>query len=269
MSLLPRRRWCYGSALLVAAAFAGWCAGMTEPRVILGNEVLRKTAFSQLLGENVAVLTNPSGLFPDTLEHIVDHLHFNTNVTVSAILAAEHGFRGDHQAETGDPDVYVDNATNLTVYSVYRKNQSYIQNILSETNTSVLLVDIQDVGTRLYTFVWTIFDVLEAIAASTVPTPTTESNNHLLTTGRSSPPVKVIVLDRPNPVGGVQVEGPLLNVSCCSSRYGKAPVTHRHGLTVGELVLFFDGVSFNGALTRANVCVVSVRKNVQACARNY
>jgi uncharacterized protein YbbC (DUF1343 family) len=244
--MVSLRSRCSDSALLLAAAFAGWCTALTEPRVILGNEVLRNTAFVQLLGENVAVLTNPSGLFPDTLEHIVDHLHFSTNVTVSAVLAAEHGFRGDHQAETGDPDVYVDNATNLTVYSVYRKNQSYIQNILSETNTSVLLVDIQDVGTRLYTFVWTIFDVLEAIAASTTPTQT-EINNT---------PVSVIVLDRPNPVGGVQVEGPLLNVSCCSSRYGKAPVTHRHGLTVGELALLFDAVSFNGALTQANVRLI-------------
>ena len=138
-----------------------------ESRVILGNEVLRRDSFSALHGERVTILTNPSGIFPDTLQHIVDFLHFDTNVSIAAVLAPEHGFRGDHQAEAGDPDSYIDSSTNLTVYSVYRKNQSDIQGILSRTNTSLLLVDIQDVGTRLYTFVWTMFDVLEAIAVMT------------------------------------------------------------------------------------------------------
>ena len=237
------------------------CAALSAsaaPRVLLGNEVLRQSGFASLANENVAVLTNPSGLFPDTLQHIVDHLHFETNVSVSTVLAPEHGFRGDHQAESGDPDTYVDAATNLTVHSVYRKNRSDIQRVLRETNTTLLLVDIQDVGTRLYTFVWTMFDVLEAIASETArgrhsaqlasDNPAGEVAGRSLWAG-----IKVVVLDRPNPVGGVAVEGPMLNVSCCSSRYGKAPVTHRHGLTVGELALLYDGESFNGTLSRAKV----------------
>ena len=226
------------------------------PRVLLGNEILRNNSFNTLANENVAILTNPSGFFPDSLQHIVDYLHFETSTNITAILAPEHGFRGDHQAESGDPDCYVDNATGLTVHSVYRKNQSEIQQVLRDSNTTLLLVDIQDVGTRLYTFVWTMFDVLAAIASTAnaeEPEAAADGTSPQLSVSSTEPSVKVVVLDRPNPVGGDLVEGPVLNVSCCASRYGKAPVTHRHGLTVGELALFFDGESFNGTLSRANV----------------
>lgn len=202
-------------------------------RVVVGSEVLRQDSFSILKNETVAVLTNPSGLFPDTLLHIVDYLHFQTDVNISIILAPEHGFRGDHQAESGDIDEYIDKATNLTVHSVYKKNVTQIKKILKSYNVTVLLVDMQDVGTRLYTFIWTMFDVMTAIVG--MPDKIT-----------------VIVPDRPNPVNGITIEGPLLNVTCCASRYGKAPVTHRHGLTIGELARFFDGESFNSTLTKSN-----------------
>lgn len=229
-----------------------------QGRVILGNEVLRNQSFGLLAGENVAILTNPSGLFPTDLQHIVDVLHSDSNINISVVLAPEHGFRGDHQAESGDPDSYIDLATGLLVHSVYRKNQSEILTVLHNTNTTMLLVDIQDAGTRLYTFIWTIFDVIKAI--STEYSLLSSENDGMTTQIQQQQSlIKVIVLDRPNPIGGVAVEGPLLNVSCCSSRYGKATVTHRHGLTVGELVLLFDGLSFNNSLSQAGVCNTFLR----------
>ena len=229
----------HAAALVVACIVFG--LNVIESTVVIGNQVLRNSSFELLQGHSVAILTNPSGVFPDTLQHIVDHLHFETDVHIAAILAPEHGFRGDHQAEAGDPDSYIDKATNLTVFSVYRKNTSDIQQILSRCGATLLLVDVQDVGTRLYTFIWTMFDVMMAIANSTVQ--------------NQSKGIEVIVLDRPNPVGGLFVEGPTLNVSCCTSRYGKAAVTHRHGLTIGELARLFDGESFNGTLQRHQVFI--------------
>jgi len=92
----------------------------------------------------------------------------------------------------------------------------------------VILVDFQDVGIRLYTFIWTLFDVMQAAAGL----------------GKASP--TVVVLDRPNPIGGVVVEGPVLNVTCCSSRYGKWPLAHRHGMTTGEMALMFNHEAFGG-----------------------
>ena len=90
----------------------------------------------------------------------------------------------------------------------------------------------QDVGVRLYTFIWTMFDVMEAgfmlnaEVKSSIPSKT----------GRG---VQVLVCDRPNPLGGLLVDGPLLNMSCCSSGYGKSAIPHIHGMTIGELSLLF------------------------------
>jgi len=245
-----------GHFLVLVSVIVAAIVHLVGARVVIGNEILRNTSFSVLKGETVAILTNPSGLFPDSLQHIVDYLHFDTNTNISVILAPEHGFRGDHQAESGDPDSYIDAATNLTVQSVYRKNQSDIQRILTASNTTVLLVDIQDVGTRLYTFVWTMFDVLNAIAA-------------MQPQDENSPSIKIIVLDRPNPVGGVAVEGPILNTTCCSSRYGKSAVTHRHGLTIGELALLFDAQDFNSVLQRNHVRVTRFAPFVLVCAFTF
>ena len=106
--------------------------------------------------------------------------------------------------------------TGLNVSSVYRKSQDEIRKILQENNITKILVDIQDCGVRLYTFVWTLYDVMNA----------TDRN------------ITIVVFDRPNPLGGDIVEGPVLERKLYS-RYGKASVPHRHGLTIGELAKMF------------------------------
>jgi uncharacterized protein YbbC (DUF1343 family) len=73
-------------------------------------------------------------------------------VDLVAVLAPEHGFRGDRQAEHGDEPEYVDPSTGLTVYSVYRRSQSQIRSILLKASATCVLADLQDAGTRLYTF---------------------------------------------------------------------------------------------------------------------
>lgn len=98
--------------------------------------------------------------------------------------------------------------------------------LIIEMNITTVLVDMQDVGVRLYTFIWTMYNVMEA--------------SFSVNAGRASGAVRMVICDRPNPLGGEVVDGPLLNMSCCSSGYGKASITHVHGMTMGELSLLFQ-----------------------------
>lgn len=212
-----------------------------------GLEVLRMDGFSILRGERVAILSNPTGVFSDSLEHVVgwascDYFLISllypnfllADVTspmegldITAIFGPEHGFRGELQAETGDPLFYVDSSTELPVFSVYKMTDEAIRALIVDMNITTVLVDMQDVGVRLYTFIWTMFNVMEAaFMANSVD-------------NKSFRGVKMVVCDRPNPLGGNVVDGPLLNMTCCASGYGKAPITHVHGMTIGELSLLF------------------------------
>lgn len=100
-----------------------------------------------------------------------------------------------------------------------------IKELIVQMNISAIVVDMQDVGVRLYTFIWTMYNVMEASFMANAD-PTFRG-------------VKMVVCDRPNPLGGEAVDGPLLDMSCCASGYGKAPITHVHGMTIGELSLLF------------------------------
>lgn len=209
---------------------------MPGARTTVGVEALRASGWAPLTGLRSAALVHSASALPDTLEHVVDVLAKARGVNLVAILAPEHGFRGDRQAEHGDPKPYVDPETGIWVHSVYRKDSAALARTLS--GLDVVLVDIQDVGTRLYTFVWTLFALMRA--ASTLPAPP-----------------RFLIADRPNPLGGLQVEGPLLNTSCCASRYGLAAVAHRHGLTVGEAARLFAATlaSSNASRPVLNVSV--------------
>lgn len=202
-----------------------YAANKQGSRVRVGIEVLRSHDYSDLVGQRVAILSNPTGVFPDTLRHIVDVTASNSGLNIVGILGPEHGFRGELQAETGDPLVYIDTNTGLPVYSVYKMNQTEIEALLVDQNITTVLVDMQDVGVRLYTFQWTMYNVMNAASAV------------FNSTARST---RFVVCDRPNPLGGVLVDGPMLDMSCCASGYGKAPIPHIHGMTIGELALLFN-----------------------------
>eukprot|EP00466_Bigelowiella_natans_P000836 jgi/Bigna1/74516/fgenesh1_pg.29_\ len=236
-------------------------------RVRIGLEVLRDEGFSELLkkGRRIAALVDPTSVFPDSLEHVVDALakmnvtrrerqargkgaiasssvpYSHSSSPIVGVLAPEHGFRGDRQAEHGDPAHYVDNATGLDVFSIYRKSAKEIREIVQgQLGATTVLVDLQDVGVRLYTFIWTFYDLLEALAPLSQSAAADDKENVA---------VSVIVCDRPNPLGGQVVEGPVLDLSDPSfkSRYGKlAGIPHRHGMTFGEMALMFaQHVQFN------------------------
>ena len=123
---------------LVAAA-----PGSASPVVTLGNMVLRDGGYSQLQGHRVAVLTNPTGVFVDTMDHLVDAMYTEDNVNLVAVFGPEHGFRGDKQAETGDPLVYVDDFTQLPVFSAYNMTSPELSAVLVRLNITMVVVDMQ------------------------------------------------------------------------------------------------------------------------------
>jgi len=214
---------------IILLKFLGICISAD---VQLGNQQLRDSSWETLDGHRVAILTNPSGIFADTLEHIVDVMAAEDSAhayDLVAIFGPEHGFRGEKQAETSDPAVpYIDQATGLPVYSAYALSVEDMADIFVANNISAVVVDMQDVGVRLYTFVWTMYNVMNATAFATDPRGNT-----------SRAPMKFVICDRPNPLGGELVDGPVVNMECCSSGYGLAPIPHVHGMTIGELGSLF------------------------------
>lgn len=210
--------WC---ALVAAHAAAAVTPGIVS---LLADPML-------LQGRVVGVIGNPTSVLPD-LSHEVDALlhasrYGNGNFEVRAVFGPEHGFRGAHQAGHGGADSYNDTRTGLPVYSAYGKNHSELTRLVRKSGVDTLIFDIQDVGVRFYTFIWTMWDMMQAAAAAT--------------TVNGSDPIRFIVLDRPNPLGGTSasVAGPVLNPNFASG-VGWLPIPLSHGMTVGELAQLFN-----------------------------
>lgn len=162
----------------------------------------------------------------DSMTLIVDEMAADARLNVVAVLSPEHGFRGDKQAETGDPLFYIDKPTGLPVFSAYNMTTEQLTKVLVDMNIEAVLVDMQDVGVRLYTFVWTMYEVMQAVS-------TVHQQN-------DTSVLRVVITDRPNPLGGELVDGPLVNMSCCASGYGRLPIPFLHGMTIAELGLLFN-----------------------------
>lgn len=179
----------------------------------LGVDVLLNEDLDLIKGKNVGLITNPTGV-DQHLNSIVDTLYKNKDVNLVALYGPEHGVRGGAQAGD-DVDFYIDERTGLPVYSLYGDTRKPTPEMLK--GVDVLLFDIQDVGARYYTYIYTMAYAMEAAA-----------ENH----------IQFIVLDRPNPIGG-QVGGPVLDPDY-SSFVGLYPIALSHGMTVGELAELFN-----------------------------
>ena len=205
--------------LKFAAALLGAFIFLLGPRVQaqvrLGNEVLATNHFKPLLGKRVGLITNPSGVNRN-LQTTIDILRRAPGVKLVALFGAEHGIRGDvgaGQAVTNS----VDARTGLPVFSLYGKSRKPTRAML--TGLDALVYDIQDTGCRAYTFISTMGIAMEACAEAGI---------------------EFIVLDRPNPLGGERVEGPLLNPRF-RSFVGRWNVPYVYGLTCGELARMING----------------------------
>lgn len=201
-------------ATILLAAFT-----LSAQTVKTGIEVLRDRDFDVLKGKRVGLVTNPSGVDRD-LVSTIDILHSAPEVELVALYGPEHGVRGDVYAGGKISDT-TDPKTGLPVYSLYGSTRKPTSEMLK--GVDVMVYDIQDVGVRSYTFISTLGLVMEACAPLGI---------------------EVVVLDRPNPLGGNKIEG------CCveqpfNSFVSQYRIPYIYGLTVGELARMINDEGLN------------------------
>ena len=188
----------------------------------LGSEHLLDSG--GLRGLRVGVVCNPASIDGE-FRHIVDRLAAADGVTLAAIFGPQHGVRADLQDNMIQSPHAEDARRRVPVHSLYSETREPTAEMLR--GLDAIVVDLQDVGTRVYTFVYTMANCLRAAARHGV---------------------KVIVCDRPNPIGGDEVEGPVLDPAYASF-VGQFAIPLRHGLTIGELArLFNDRFGIGAAL---------------------
>ena len=183
--------------------------------VTLGIEKLLTTERRLVEGRRVGLLCNPASV-DGRFRHSADLLHDDPGLTLAAIFGPQHGFRADLQDNMIETPHGTDGRRRIPVFSLYSDVREPSAEMLQ--GLDALVLDIQDVGTRVYTFIYTVANCLRAAARHKV---------------------RVIVCDRPNPVGGVDVEGNLLE-EAYASFVGQYPIPMRHGMTVGELARLFN-----------------------------
>lgn len=181
---------------------------MPHPPVMLGIDVLKRDGFRQLADRRVGLITNHTGTNRRG-ERTIDLLHKAENVTLVSLFSPEHGLQG--KLDQSQIDDTRDEATGLPTYSLYGKNRRPQIEHLQAVDTMVF--DIQDIGTRFYTYLSTMGLAMEVAAENDL---------------------RFVVLDRPNPIGGIAVEGPVLDAGS-ESFVGYHPIPVRHGMTLGEL----------------------------------
>ncbi len=184
-------------------------------RVQLGTDVLRNEDFATLRGAKVGLITNHTGVDGNDTPTI-DLLYRSPDLELVALFCPEHGIRGELDDKVPSS---VDEQTGLPIHSLYGDTRRPTAAMLQGIDT--LVFDMQDIGARFYTYTTTMAYTMEAAAV------------HGL---------RYVVLDRPNPIGGVGVEGPMVDEDQ-KSFVGYLPVPVRHGMTVGELARFFKGVN--------------------------
>ena len=199
-------------ATLAAAAVSGVDVGSGAADVLTGVDALERDLFATLSGQRVGLVTNHSGRTRSGLSTI-DLLHRAPDVDLRRLFSPEHGIRGDVDTQVADD---IDPATGLTIHSLYGTARRPTAAMLE--GLDVMVIDLQDAGARFYTYATTMAYVMEAAADQGL---------------------RVVVLDRPNPVNGVAVEGPALDDGVQGfTGYHSMPV--RHGLTLGELARVFN-----------------------------
>jgi len=169
-----------------------------------------------LAGRRIALLSNPASI-DRGFRHAADLLFEQPHWHVVALFGPQHGFRSDLQDNMIESPHARDTRRQVPVYSLYSETREPTPEMLRDVD--VLVVDLQDVGTRVYTYIYTMANCMRAAARLGV---------------------RVIVCDRPNPIGGAAIEGARLRPECASF-VGQYPIPLRHGMTIGELARLFNG----------------------------
>ncbi len=166
-------------------------------------------------GRRVGLVCNPASIDAG-FRHSADRLAGVGGITLAALFGPQHGFRSDLQDNMIETPHGNDARRQVPIYSLYSETREPTAGMLRDLD--VLVVDLQDVGTRVYTFVYTMANCMRAAARHGV---------------------RIVVCDRPNPIGGEAVEGSLLQEGC-RSFVGQFPIPLRHGMTIGELARLFN-----------------------------
>jgi len=188
--------------------------------VVSGLDALRAEGFAPLQGKRVGLVTNHTGRARDGAAAI-DLLHAARDVSLVALFSPEHGIRGVLDAAVPSS---TDEQTGLPIHSLYGETRRPTAGMLQ--GIDVLVIDIQDIGARIYTYITTMAYVMEEAAKAGVP---------------------VLVLDRPNPINGFQIEGPPLDAAMVGFTGYFARMPLRHAMTLGELARMFNAENRIGA----------------------
>jgi uncharacterized protein YbbC (DUF1343 family)/CubicO group peptidase (beta-lactamase class C family) len=203
----------------VKAAPPAVAAVASTGSVLTGIDVLERDGFKALAGRKIALVTHAAGRDRKG-QSTVDVLKAAPGVTLVALFSPEHGLRSAEDSPVADGK---DDRTGLPVYSLYGERTRPTDDQLAGVDT--LVYDLQDAGVRFYTYETTLGYLLETAARRKI---------------------RIVILDRPNPIGGVRVEGPILDASRTSFT-GYHPLPVRHGMTVGELARLFNAERRIGA----------------------
>jgi uncharacterized protein YbbC (DUF1343 family) len=191
--------------------------------VKLGSE--RLIASGQLTNARVGVVSNPASI-DASYRHITRALAAAPGVTLAAIFGPQHGYRADVQDNMVETGHAHDPMRGVPVYSLYSETREPTAAMLK--GLDALVIDLQDVGSRIYTFIYTMANCLRACKRHGVP---------------------VIVTDRPNPIGGTALDGPTL-AKGFESFVGQFPIPMQHGMTIAELARYFnEAFGIDAALT--------------------
>ena len=218
---------------IVFAVFFNLVTILGTAQVQTGLDVLSQENFDILIGKKVGLITNPTGVNV-SLKSTIDIMHESENVNLVALFGPEHGVRGNFSAGTHITD-HKDPKTGIQVHSLYGSNRKPSKEMLK--GIDVMVYDIQDIGVRSYTYISTLGLVMEACA----------ENN-----------IEVIVLDRPNPLGGNKVEGSLVEDKFISfvSQY---PIPYVYGLTPGEFAIYINETGLLKDKIKCNLKVVEMK----------
>jgi uncharacterized protein YbbC (DUF1343 family) len=183
---------------------------MKKSAVLTGLDLVEKLWPKDLKGARVGLVAHPASV-DSRLEHAVNLFRWSKKFRLAAVFGPQHGFHGQTQDNMVEWEGFRDPASGLPVYSLYGKVRKPTHSMLEHCD--VVAVDLQDVGSRYYTFIWTMDHCMQACREA----------------GKA-----VIVLDRPNPLGGRMIEGPLLDPEYASF-VGLKPLPVRHGMTIAEI----------------------------------
>ncbi|MBT8382815.1 MAG: DUF1343 domain-containing protein [Ignavibacteria bacterium] len=216
---------------LISTSVLSCNQSLHEEQFLLGSDVLVKENLHLLDGERVGIVCNKNSVLVNGV-HLIDTL-LSLGITIAAIYALEHGF--SLQFADG---VLIKNPNekikSIPVHSLYGKVKKPTEEML--TNIDIVLFDVQDVGARFYTYISSMFYILQAAAENKI---------------------KVVILDRPNPIGGVVVDGPIL-IDKYKSFFGIAPIPILHGMTIGELAKLFTSENYM-ASARPDVEIIKMK----------